>query len=169
MLANIDIMVLLKLCVKKSQPWGQSQLAAELHISQSSVNSSLKHAELVKLYTPTKRAVNTVALEEALVHGAKYFLAPIRGGITRGFPTAWAAAPFSDQISTSDELPPVWPDANGTVRGVAFEPIYKSAPHAAMDDPALYELLAIVDVLRDGRARESTLAIKELQKRLKGL
>ncbi len=33
-------------------------------------------------------------------------------------------------------------------------------------DTALYELLAIVDAIRDGRARERVIAIKELKLRL---
>jgi len=36
-----------------------------------------------------------------------------------------------------------------------------------MKDPSLHELLALVDALRVGRAREKELALKELKKRLK--
>jgi hypothetical protein len=39
-------------------------------------------------------------------------------------------------------------------------------PQAALEDKRLYELLALVDALRDGRARERELAVKELTKRL---
>lgn len=166
MLAPLDILVLLKVCAKGDKPWGQVELARELFISQSSVHAALKHGESVRLYSPSRRTINGPALEEALVYGAKYFLAPVRGGATRGMPTAWAASPLSDQISTSDELPPVWPDPEGTVRGAAFEPLYRSVPKAARQDSALYELLALVDVLREGRARESKLAAHELHKRI---
>jgi hypothetical protein len=37
---------------------------------------------------------------------------------------------------------------------VGLEPLYKSVPHAALRDPALYQLLALVDAIRDGRASE---------------
>ena len=37
---------------------------------------------------------------------------------------------------------------------------------AAKSDPKLYELLALVDTLRVGRARERTMAEEELRKRL---
>ncbi|MEG7523780.1 MAG: hypothetical protein M3H12_11860 [Chromatiales bacterium] len=47
-----------------------------------------------------------------------------------------------------------------------FSPLYKSAPGAAKRDPALYELLVLVDAIRGGRARERELAIKELRARL---
>ena len=65
-------------------------------------------------------------------------------------PTAHAAPPLKGQIIDGD-LPPVWPDAEGKVRGVTFEPLHKAAPKAARKDPALYELLALIDAVRDGR------------------
>jgi hypothetical protein len=41
-------------------------------------------------------------------------------------------------------------------------------PKAALSDPHLYELLVLVDALRDGKARERDIAVKELTKRLQG-
>jgi len=52
------------------------------------------------------------------------------------------------------------------VRGYKLEPIYKSATKAALADSQLYELLALVDAIRDGAARERSAAIDELKKRL---
>jgi hypothetical protein len=40
-------------------------------------------------------------------------------------------------------------------------------PEAALRDPALYEKLALVDALRDGRVRERKLAEQELKKLLR--
>jgi hypothetical protein len=102
------------------------------------------------------------------VHGVKYAFPPDRGPLTRGLPTAYAAPPLNTLIVLPDEPPPVWPDPEGKVRGYAFSPLYPSVPKAAALDPALYELLALVDAIRDGRARERELAIKELTARLEG-
>jgi hypothetical protein len=44
--------------------------------------------------------------------------------------------------------------------------LYKTVPKAAVRDQKLYEMLVLVDAIRDGRARESELAIMELRKRL---
>ena len=41
-----------------------------------------------------------------------------------------------------------------------------TVPKAALKDNRLYELLVIVDAIRDGRAREREIAIKELKARL---
>jgi len=40
-------------------------------------------------------------------------------------------------------------------------------PHAALRDPNLYQLLALVDAIRDGRARERNLAERDLVQRLR--
>ena len=39
------------------------------------------------------------------------------------------------------------------------------SPKAARKDPALYELLALIDAVRDGRVRERQLEEKELSAR----
>ena len=81
-------------------------------------------------------------------------------------PTSFAAPPLKDEIASPDELPPVWPWPEGETRGVALDPLYRTAPAAALRDPVLYELLALVDAIRDGRARERKIAEKELIRRL---
>jgi len=98
----------------------------------------------------------------------KYSFPVIRGGITRGLPTAEAASPLREHFSDSSALPPVWPypEGEGAVRGTAFSPLYDNVPKAAWRDPKLYELLALVDAIREGRAREREIAIRELTARI---
>jgi hypothetical protein len=103
---------------------------------------------------------------EFLVHGIKYIFPAERGGLTRGLPTAHAAPPLRKHFAANDEPPPVWPEPEGTVRGEELEALYRSAPKAARSDQRLYELLALVDAVRGGRARERELAVKELRTRL---
>jgi len=88
------------------------------------------------------------------------------GGITRGIPTSYAAQPLRELIMQPDEPPPVWPDPEGQVHGYEFSPLYSSVPHACKIDPKLYEFLALVDAIRDGRARERKIAIEEIQSRI---
>lgn len=52
---------------------------------------------------------------------------------------------------------------------MTFEPLHKTVPEAAAKDPVLYELLALIDGLRDGRARERQIAERELGTRLRRL
>jgi len=96
----------------------------------------------------------------------KYMFPPVRGGETRGVPTAWAAPPLRDTLVDSGELPPVWPDPMGSVRGIALEPLYGSAPEISRRDPALSELLTLTDGLRAGDARVRGIAEELLRARL---
>ena len=119
-----------------------------------------------RLLDPETRRVRGEALRNFLVHGVPYAFTASPKEITRGMPTAWAAPAMSGKFSTSDQLPPVWPDPNGKVQGAAVQPLYPSVPGAAGRDPALYDLLALVDALRIGRARERGIAEKEITESL---
>jgi len=108
------------------------------------------------------------AASEWLIHGVKYFQPPSYGGLTRGMLTSYAAEPLRAkfvEFDVAQEPPPVWPLADG-VRGIAFEPIYKTAPLAAERDPRLKEYLVLLDAIRSGRSRESAIAIDMLKQNL---
>lgn len=164
-----DVVVLLKLVALGSQPWTYQRLAVELSISQSEVHAGVRRAVAARLMSDATTASGRpiyAALKEFLIHGVRYAYAPERGELTRGMPTSYAAPPLNKMIVGSNEPPPVWPYADGTVRGMSFEPLYPSVPVAAERDPKLYELLALVDAMRDGRARERNLAVEEFEQRI---
>ena len=167
MLRPLDIVILLKIHVLRKPAYRQMRLAALLGVSSRSVNEAIKHGIASRLYDQERRAINPGAMEDALVHGLRYFIPAERGSMTRGMPTAWAAPPLTSLLAASNEPPPVWPDPDGTVRGIALLPLHDSVPRAAKEDAELYELLALTDALREGRAREARLAAEELRKRLR--
>jgi len=165
-----DVVVLLKLVALNDQLWTFQRLAVELSISQSEVHAAVRRAVAARLMSEAASSTGRPMrpqLLEFLVHGVKYAYPPARGEITRGVPTGYAAPPLDKQIAGSSDPPPVWPYAEGNVRGYAFAPLYRTVPEAALRDPALYELLALVDAIRDGRARERSLAQAALEKRLR--
>lgn len=92
-------------------------------------------------------------------------LSPQEGRV-RGVPTAAAAEPLKSHFVDDGEPPPVWPYPEGTVRGLSFSPLYKSAPKAALLDSRLYQLLVLCDAIRSGRTRERVLAVELLRKAL---
>jgi len=164
-----DVVILLKVVVLGTQPWTYQRLAAELSMSQSEVHAGVRRAVAARLMneaTTGNGQLNYLALREFLIHGVRYAYPPKHGGLTRGMPTGYAAPPLNKVIVGSSDPPPVWPYAQGTVRGMSFEPLYRSVPAAAGRDPAFYELLALVDAMRDGRARERNFAVKEFEKRI---
>lgn len=161
-----DVLVLLAVTLHDGEDWSYASLAQSLGMSSSEVHAAIGRALQVGLIGPDRRRPNRTALLEFLVHGLKYAFGAERGGITRGIPTAHAAPPLSSEIRSSGDLPPVWPDPEGTTRGEEFKPLYRSAPKAAKNDPRLYECLALVDAIRGGRARERKLAESHLRERL---
>jgi len=164
-----DVVLLAKLVSYGGERPPIAQVAGDLALSPSQVHASLKRLERSRLIDAQSSRPLLKAVEEFLIHGVKYAFPVERGEPTRGVPTAYAAPPLSDQISGSGDLPPVWPDAEGKVRGITLEPLHRAAAKAARQDPAVHELLALIDALRDGRARERQLAERELSARLRRL
>jgi hypothetical protein len=101
-------------------------------------------------------------LAEFALHGAKYAFAADKTPSTIGVPTSHSAPAFAGVFAPGSE-DFVWPHPNGTVRGVGVEPLHPSVPFAAMQDAKLYEMLALFDALRVGRARERGMALERLQ------
>lgn len=167
-LRSQDVVVLLKLALigEKRPPY--LKIAQELHMYPSEVYTSIKRARASRLVQGPELGdrLNRSALLEFLVHGVRYSFPPEQGALTRGLPTAYAAPPLNAKIDGGDEPYPVWPYAEGPVRGYSFSPLHKNVPQAALEDAKLYELLALVDAIRDGRARERTEAIRELRQRI---
>ena len=163
-----DVLFLLKLIALGKNQWTFNGLALELGMSPSEVHAASKRAQEARLAVKKEGSIkpNKRNLEEFLLHGIQYVFVPDRGGLNRGVPTAHAAEPLASKFIKEIEPPPVWPDPEGEVRGESFSPLYKSAPKAARNDPKLYMLLALVDAIRGGRAREREMAKKELIKRL---
>ena len=107
------------------------------------------------------------ALLEFLLHGARYAFPAELGGPSRGMPTSFAAPPLPAQLIVSDALPPVWPFADGDARGSSVVPLYPSVPLAARRDAKLYTMLALLDALRLGGAREREVAARELEEEIR--
>ncbi|MES2880172.1 MAG: hypothetical protein V4713_17300 [Pseudomonadota bacterium] len=101
-------------------------------------------------------------LAEFALHGAKYAFPGVRLPLAVGVPTSHSAPAFAG-VFAPGSTDFVWPHPNGSVRGVGVEPLHPSVPYAAMQDAKLYEMLALFDALRVGKARERGMALERLQ------
>jgi len=113
---------------------------------------------------PADNAVRPHAhnLAEFALHGAKYAFPAEKLPLVVGVPTSHSAPAFAG-VFAPGSTDFVWPHPNGSVRGVGIEPLHPSVPFAAMQDARLYELLALFDALRVGKARERGMALERLQ------
>ena len=168
-----DCLILIKLLANPNKVWSQRNLAHALQISLSEINTGIKRLIVAGLLRASTDELNFVpilaAADEFLVHAIKYNFPVKLGAVTRGIPTSTGAPIFKDKIALGNDLVPVWPDARGEHKGVALEPIHPSVTKALYIEPdeLFYELLVLVDAIRQGRPRERNLAIQLLKEKLK--
>jgi hypothetical protein len=160
-----DIVILLKILAKQNTIWQNKDLAAELYISPAEVSESLHRSSIAGLIDhEKKKKVHRQSLMEFLEHGLHYVFPALPGTMNNGLYTAHSH-PFM-QAQFQSELNYVWPDPRGEFRGLSIEPLYKNQVNAVKQDADLYTMLALIDVIRVGKVRESKVAINELKKRI---
>ena len=159
-----DIFVLFGLVIyPDDQKWTYDLLAGKLGLSTSQIYRSLQRAETSHLFDTEAREVRRPELLEFLGHGIRYAFPANPGPKKRGVPTCWDAPAVSKSIRFSAEEQFVWPSASGTHRAQSIDPLHSSAIAVAGEDPEVYGLLALTDVLRVGSAREREMARKQLE------
>lgn len=163
-----DLVVAVKLAANRNRDFVLAILAEELGMAVSVVHGSIKRAEQARLLTRSSGSVRAIrsAVREFLIHGAKYAFPAFLGSTVRGTPTAIGAPALRDFFDPSKVLLPVWPDADGVAWGPAVVPLHSSVPRAASRDKALYDLLALLDAIRVGAARERELAAAAIDEKL---
>lgn len=164
-----DVLLLLHKTLYPDQHKSFEAIGHDLHLSASQTHRSFVRAVDARLAKKRQRGhwhVLAAPLYEFLIHGVRYAFYPIEGPPQRGIPTAYGLEPLRSELLSHDDQVPVWPHPEGTHRGPSLLPLCKAAPDAALKDPGLHELLALVDALRIGRARERKLAETHLRQRL---
>lgn len=157
-----DVVILLKILTTSEANWQYRDLAHSLSISISEISESLNRSHMAGLVDESRRKVYRQSLMEFIQFGLHYVFPQVPGSMVTGIPTAHSH-PFYNKKFIS-ELNYVWPDENGTMRGLAIQPLYKSVAKAVKKDEVLYKLLASIDIIRVGKTREMKVAIAELKK-----
>jgi hypothetical protein len=159
-----DVVILLKIAAKADEDWFMKDLAYELGISASEISESINRSSIAGLISYDKKKLMKLNFLDFLEYGLRYVYPQQPGALVRGVPTAHSAPPLNTIIVS--EEPYVWPHGNGEVRGQAITPLHPKVPEAALKDERFYHLVALVDALRVGKAREKEIANKELKKRI---
>jgi len=164
-------MTLVKHAGEFKETLSQNKLALLLCMSVSEVNAGIKRLVLSQLLAPVLREDQKEKMvflpvikscEEFLISGVKYCFPTQLGAYTPGIATSYAAPVLEKHILPGRDPVPVWPSAHGDRRGLAIEPLYRSVPQSLIEhpDPLFYDLLALIDAIRCGRARERNIATK---------
>lgn len=146
-----------------SDRYSVRSLSASLGLSKSEVSNAMGRCResglLINDHATGLPKVNRRELLKIAEHALKYFF-PVRpGALVRGIPTGFAAPALSHNIRSAGETLFVWPDPLGVERGQLIEPLYKTVPHAVKQDRTLYHYLALVDAIRVGGPRETSVAV----------
>ena len=164
-----DLLVLLKVVAHPPQRWTYAALAEALALSASETHACVKRAVACGLaVAPARGEWSPIRpnLLEFVLHGARYVWPATPGPVKRGVPTSIGTEPLASQLNVAPGDAPVWAHPTGSAKGPTLTPLYRSAPQAALADPALHQLLALLDALRTGRTRERALAAQMMQTRL---
>lgn len=161
-----DLLVLLKVAAHPPQRWTYALLGETLSMSASEVHACVRRAVVSGLaVAPARGEWSPVRpnLLEFVLHGVRYIWPATLGPVQRGVPTSYGAEPLVGKVNAGPGEAPVWAHPAGAAKGPTLSPLYRTAPSAALADPALHRLLALLDALRAGRARERSLAAKLMQ------
>lgn len=172
MLRPQDILVACKLLVLEGQEWTFSRLAGSLAISTGEIHNVVERSRCSRLITMSrgKLTVSKKRLFDLLTVAVPQIFYAVRGSLCLGVPTSVYAPCLTSRFPREilGSVPLVWPYPTGTgsnlVRGESLLALYPTAPRAVVHDETLYELLALVDVLRTIDSKERKLAIDFLDK-----
>ncbi|MBL0170212.1 MAG: MarR family transcriptional regulator [Gemmatimonadaceae bacterium] len=142
-------------------------LAEALVTSTSAVHRSVARLQLSGLCKASSRTVTRPSFLEFLVSGVRFAFPAVHGPERTGLATAWThedVAPLFADGERPRNL--VWASDRGTIRGESLVPLFPNLPAVAARDVRLHELLAMVDVLRVGNARERRVVSDVLGQRL---
>lgn len=156
-----DIVILLKIVVLNVENFQIIQLASSLQLSLSEISESLNRSFIANLIDHKKKKINKLNLLEFLEHGVRYVFPQSPGGLVRGIPTAHSHPFMKNKFISKVDY--AWPDNKGTTLGLLIEPFYAKQVEAVKADVTLYELLALIDVIRVGKVREVQAALKQLK------
>ncbi|WP_338847268.1 hypothetical protein V8J88_00930 [Massilia sp. W12] len=147
-------------------------LAESTGVSKSEVSVALHRSYFSGLAIQDRLSgtprVNISGLTEFIIHGLRYVFPVKPAEIGRGIATTWAAPVLREVLVSGGDTPLIWPDPRGQTKGQVLAPLFKTAPNAVKADPYLYSMLALVDSIRVGMARERKLAADKLVEIMKG-
>jgi hypothetical protein len=159
-----DIVVALQLAITPRAQF--KALSKNTAISTGECHNAVRRLGLAELLHSDERRPTRDALQEFIVYGVPYAFPATRAPSVLGVPTAHASPAFRGIVESPDVI--VWAHADGRVRGDSVVPMYPAAPKLPELNPALYELLTIVDALRIGTTRLRKVAAELLASRLAG-
>lgn len=160
-LRPFDIAVALRLVLVPEDRY--EPLSVALATSTSAVHRSVARLQHAGICGVGSRTVLETPLHEFLVYGARYAFPAVHGPERSGLPTAGAHPELVAAFGDEPVRALVWPMEGGAVRGEALVPLFNGLTKVASRDARLHKMLACVDAVRVGNARQRNVAGELLQ------
>ena len=174
MLKPQDILLALKLLSPEKNTQSYSALARSVGLSKTEVAKSLERLVESRLIRSGTLVPYRSAISNVLIKGVPYFM-PAPSGDAEGQEMAVFGVATGQQVAllpqlNTETVPVVWPAENGQDSGYALTPICPEAPEAARQDPFVYRLLALTDLVRSHRSslRERSVAAQAIENQVLG-
>lgn len=160
-----DLLILLKIFLWNDGKWSTASLGKTIGLSKSQVHYGIKRCIDVGLIGKKTLQPNPKLLLELIEHGIKFMFPPAWKENALGIPTSYSTDPLIELIiNPGSQI--IWETKSGLTKGVALKPIYQTVPESCLKDRQLYDYFSLIDAYRSGRAREKSLALTELKKRI---
>ena len=167
MLKPQDVLVACKLLSLGDSRWTFARLAGSLSISVSETHEATERCKKAGVLAISKKRLIVVKrkLFELLTLAVPQVFYAVRGSIQMGMPTSVWAGPLAPRFprGSGGDIPLVWPHDGGATRGESLLPIYPTVPKIVEQDLPLYEMLALVDVVRTADVPDRKLAAGMLE------
>jgi hypothetical protein len=161
-----DIVLACEIAARGDAGWSAASLRDTLGLSTTEVYNALRRCREAGLLGESSNQLLGGRLLELLEHGVRYVYYARLGPPKRGIPTAGSGPFLMELLKGSPGQALVWESPQGTTLGTTVQPLYKTVPAACLRSPGLYEILALVDAIRVGRARERKAAKRRLRELL---
>jgi hypothetical protein len=151
MLRPQDVLVACKIFTFADDGWTYSRLGGALSISAGEAHNAVGRGKISGLITSSNRktTVSKKKLFDLLTVSVPQIFYAQRQQVCLGVPTSiWAKELAGKFEMGKDDIPLVWPHPSGSSRGEGLVPLYPTVPKAVQHDSLLYEIMALVDVIR---------------------
>jgi len=167
-----DVLLACKLFAagERRQDLAYSGLASDLGLSTGEVHNSVERCRQSQVLAASGFQVVKRDLVDLLTYAVPRIYYATRGGLGAGVLTGIYAPPLREEYVARSGGPSrtaqVWPFSSSSEQGETLSPIYPTVPHACLKDPIVYELLALVDVMRVGSRTERGWASSDIERRI---
>lgn len=166
-MSGTDVYVLLSYLAKNNRKETMRDWEKRSGLGIAVLSRSMKFLRQSKLVAEDEPVYRNI--EEFLIHGFSYVFPIEKGRLTRGFVSGIDATTLKSDF-VDNEYPIVWAHPEGNVKGFSVPPLHKAIPEMIAKsklEQRVYEMLALLDVLRVGQRRETEAAKKRLTELMK--